>query len=59
VRLAARGARETAGGKIASVEDPEEVLQLKRQAARVYRESVAVAVLFTGVVLLARGAFGS
>jgi hypothetical protein len=59
VRLAARGARETAGGGVASIEDAEEARQLKRQAGRVYRESAAVAVLVTGVVLLARGLFGA
>ncbi len=42
-----------------AVEDEEEARQLKRQAARVYRESAAVAVLVTGVALLARGLFGA
>jgi hypothetical protein len=59
VRLAARGARETPDGGMAPIEDPEEVRQLKRQAGRVYRESTAIAVLTTGVVMLARGIFGS
>ena len=59
MRLAARGARETADGKVAPVEDPEDVRQLKRQAARIYRESAAIAILVTGVTLLARGVFGS
>lgn len=59
MRLAARGARETEGGGVVSIEDAEEAWQLKRQAGRVYRESAAVAVLVTGVVLLARGVFGS
>lgn len=59
MRLAARGARETADGTGVPVEDAEEARQLKRQAGRVYRESVAIAVLATGVVMLARGIFGS
>lgn len=59
MRLAARGARETADGKIVSVEDAEEANQLRRQAARVYRESTSIAVLVTGVTMLARGIFGS
>lgn len=59
MRLAARGARETVSGGTAAVEDPEEARQLKRQAGRVYRESAAIAVLVTGLVLLARGVFGS
>jgi hypothetical protein len=49
VRLAARGARENA----------DEAHQLKRQARRVYGESAAVALLVTGLVLLARGVFGA
>lgn len=59
MRLAARGARETADGKVESIEDAEEANQLRRQAARVYRESAAIAVLVTGVTMLARGVFGS
>jgi len=59
VRLAARGARETADGGVASIEDPEEARQLKRQAGRVYRESAALAVLVTGIAMLARGLLGS
>lgn len=59
MRLAARGARETAGGGTAPIEDLEEARQLKRQAGRVYQESTAIAVLATGVVMLARGIFGS
>jgi hypothetical protein len=59
VRLAARGAREIANGGTAPVEDPEEARHLKRQAGRVYRESAAIALLVTGIVVLARGVFGS
>lgn len=59
MRLAARGARETADGGVAPVEDPEEARQLKRQAARVYGEAGAIALLVTGVVMLARGLLGS
>jgi hypothetical protein len=59
VRLAARGARETATGGTTPVEDAEEARQLKRQARRVYGESAAIAVLVTGLVLLARGVFGA
>ena len=58
MRLAARGARETPNGTVAPIEDPEEVKQLKRQAARVYRESVAIAVLVGGLTIFARGFFG-
>lgn len=57
--FAARGARETPNGTVAPIEDPEEVKQLKRQAARVYRESVAIAVLVGGLTILARGFFDS
>jgi len=56
--LAARGARETAGGGMAPIQDPEERRQLNRQAFRVYRESAAAAMLVTGVVMLARGLMG-
>lgn len=59
MRLAARGARETADGTVVPVEDAEEAAQLRRQAARVYRESASIAVLTTGVTMLARGLFGS
>ena len=59
MRLAARGARETEKGTVTSIEDPEEAKLLKRQAARVYRESVAIALLVTGVSLLARSVAGS
>jgi hypothetical protein len=59
VRLAARGARETAGGGTAAIEDQDELRQLRRQAARVYRESAAIAVLVTGVAMLARGLLGT
>ena len=58
MRLAARGARETPNGTV-PIEDPEEVKQLKRQAARVYRESVAIALLVGGLTILARGFFDS
>jgi hypothetical protein len=44
---------------VAPVEDVEEARQLKRQAGRVYRESAAIAVLVTGVVMLARGLLGT
>ena len=40
---------------MAPIENPEEVRQLKRQARRVYRESAAIAVLVTGLAMLARG----
>jgi hypothetical protein len=56
--LAARGARETAGGGAAVIDDPEEVRQLKRQASRVYVEAVAIAVVVIAVVMLARGLLG-
>lgn len=59
MRLAARGARETAGGGTAPVEDADEARQLRRQARRVYAESASLAVLATGLVVLARGVFGA
>lgn len=59
MRLAARGAREAADGSTCSIVDAEEATQLRRQAARVYRESAAIAVLLTGVSMLARGMVGS
>ena len=59
MRLAARGARETAGGGTAVLEDADEVRQLKRQAFRIYRESVSIALLVTGASMLARGWMGT
>jgi hypothetical protein len=59
VSLAARGARETASGGVVAVEDAEEVKQLRRQAARVYREAAAIALLVTGVTMLARSMIGA
>jgi hypothetical protein len=59
VRLAARGAREAANGGVVAVEDAEEAEQLRRQAARVYRESGAIALLVTGVTMLARSISGA
>ena len=53
--LAARGAREKAGGGVAVIDDPEEARQLKHQATRVYAEAVALAVVVLAVVMLARG----
>ena len=57
--LAARGAREKAGGGVAAIADPAEARQLKRQASRVYVEAVALAVVVIAVVMLARGLLGS
>ncbi len=54
MRLAARGAREKPGGGVEAIEDPEEADQLRRQARRVHGESLALAVLLTGVAMLAR-----
>jgi hypothetical protein len=59
VRLAARGARETEGGVVAAIEDPEEVRQLRGRARRIYGEALAMAVLATGLVMLARGLLGA
>ena len=59
MRLAARGARETAGGGTAKLEDAEEARALKRQAFRIYRESIAIALLVTGASMLARGWMGT
>ena len=58
MRLAARGARETAAG-IVRVESPDDASILRGQAARVWRESLAIAVVATAVVMLARTVFGS
>jgi hypothetical protein len=54
VVLAARGTRETEQG-IRPITDPNEVWQLKAQAARVYKEALAIAVVAIAVVMLARG----
>jgi hypothetical protein len=53
--LAARGARETERGGVTPIADPETVRELKSQASRVVREALAIAVLVTAVVMLARG----
>ena len=53
--LAARGAREKEGGGAAAIDDPGASRQLKSQAARVYFESFAIAVVVIAVVMLARG----
>lgn len=53
--LAARGARETERGGVTPIDDPAAVRELKAQASRVVREAVAIAVLVTAVVMLARG----
>ena len=57
--LAARGARETEGGGVAAIDGPDAIRQLKSQAARVYVESVAIAVVVIAVVMLARGLLGA
>jgi hypothetical protein len=57
--LAARGARETAGGGTTAIEDEEEVRQLRRQAGRVHREALGVGVLAVGLAMLARGVLGT
>ena len=56
--LAARGARETASG-VAKVEDAAEAATLRLQATRVWRESLAIAVIGTAVTMIARGLFGT
>jgi hypothetical protein len=56
VRLAARGARETEAGVVA-VDSAGEVSTLRSQAARVWRESITIAVVVTAVVMLARTMF--
>ena len=53
--LAARGARERAGGGVEAIDDPKSVRQLKRQARHVFLEALAVAVVAIAVVMLARG----
>jgi hypothetical protein len=58
VRLAARGARETAGG-IVAVENRDEAAALRGQAARVWWEALAIALVVTAVVMLARTVFGA
>jgi hypothetical protein len=57
--LAARGAREQAGGVVAVIDDPDAVQQLKAQASRVYLEAVAIAVVAIAIVMLARGLLGA
>jgi hypothetical protein len=57
--LAARGARETAGGGVVAIDDPEVVRRLKSQALRVYREAIAITVVVIAVVMLARGLLGA
>jgi hypothetical protein len=44
---------------VAAIEDAEAAQQLKRQARRVVREAVAIAVVVIGVVMLAREIFKS
>ena len=56
--LAARGAREKEGGA-AAIDDSGAIRQLKSQAARVYFESFAIAVVVIAVVMLARGLLGA
>ena len=58
MRLAARGARETADG-IVAVENREDAALLRGQAARVWREALAIAVVATAVVMMARTIFGA
>ena len=58
MRLAARGARETTGGLV-PVENREEAAALRSQAARVWREALAIALVATAVVMLARTVFGA
>jgi hypothetical protein len=58
VRLAARGARETADG-IVAVENRDDAAALRGQAARVWREALAIAVVAAAVVMMARTIFGA
>ena len=53
--LAARGARERAGGGLEAIGDPEDVRHLKRRASYVFFEALAVAVVSIAVIMLARG----
>ena len=57
--LAARGAREKEGGGAAAIDDADAIHQLKSQAARVYFEAFAIAVVVIAVVMLARGLLGA
>ena len=57
--LAARGARESEKGGVAAIDDPVARRQLKSQAARVYLESIAIAIVVIAVVMLARGLLGA
>lgn len=50
VFLAARGLRDM-GGEEEEIEDPEELVQVRRQARRVHIESVLAAVLLTGIAV--------
>ena len=44
---------------MATVEDSAEAATLRRQATRVWRESLAIAVIGTAVTMIARGLFGN
>ena len=57
--LAARGARETDGGRVATIDDPTAVRLLKSQATRLYVESFAIALVVIAVVMLGRGLLGA
>ncbi|MFO7918732.1 MAG: hypothetical protein R6V13_11705 [Anaerolineae bacterium] len=48
--LAARGLRDM-GGEEEEIEDPEELVQVRRQARRVHIESVLAAVLLTAITV--------
>lgn len=58
MRLAARGARESVTGVVV-VDNADEASALRSQAARVWRESLVIAVVATAVVMLARTVFGA
>ena len=58
MRLAARGARETASG-VVPIDDAGEATALRTQATRVWRESLAIAVIATAVAMIARALFGA
>jgi hypothetical protein len=44
---------------VTTIEDPAEARQLKRQAARIYLESAAVAVSVLGLSMIARSFVGT
>ena len=55
MRLAARGAREREGGGVETIDDPDAMRALKRQASHVVFEALAITIVVIAVVMLTRG----